>query len=111
MVAIPRALFAEIQAHRPAASDSLAAIMGLDSEASRPPDTRDMTRECRGVPPQQEMDGAPAVQTPVTLAAGCCRGSITTGATISLAGSFSAVWQFLFGDLSILTVPRRRADV
>ena len=51
VVAIPRALFAENQ--RPidgAASGSPAAIMGLDSEASRPPDTRDMTRECRSAP-------------------------------------------------------------
>ncbi len=85
--------------------------MGFDSDASRPSDTRDMARECRGTPSLQEMYGAPAVQTPVTRAAGCRFGSIATGATIFLAGSFSAVWQFFFNGLSILTVPNRRADV
>ncbi len=47
----------------------------------------------------------------MTRAAGCRFGSIATGATIFLAGSFSAVCQSYFGDLSILTVPDRRADV
>ena len=88
VVAIPRALFAEIQARRRAASGSPAAIMGLDSEASRPPDTRDMARECQGAPSLQEMYGAPAVYTPVTRAAACRFGSIATGASSSLRAVF-----------------------
>ncbi len=68
--------------------------MGLDSEASRPPDTRDMARECRVAPSLQEMYGAPAVYTPVTRAAACRFGSIATGASSSPRAVF-------FHDLSI----------
>ena len=37
-------------------------LTGLDPEAPRPPDTRDMSRERRGVPSLHEIGGAPAVQ-------------------------------------------------
>lgn len=37
-------------------------MTGLDPEAPRPPDTRGMSRECRGVPFLHEIGGTPAVQ-------------------------------------------------
>ena len=37
-------------------------MTGLDPEAPKPPDTRGMSRECRGVPSLHEIGGAPAVR-------------------------------------------------